>query len=371
MPPKGCPKASRRRWRRARAYPLTVGDGIRFAVAPDGVRVAWDRAGEGPPLVRAATWLTHLEYDVAVYQHWLTDLTRGRSLVRYDMRGCGLSDRGPADVSLEARVEDLAAVVDGAGLQHFDLLGVSGGGPVSVVYAARHPGRVRSLVLYGSYARGRATRARHAAAQHEQRLLVELTRVGWGRNNPGFRRVFSSMFMPDASAEEVDAFDEVQRRSADPDTAARIRQATHEIDIESLAAQVRVPTLVLHVREDAAAPFEEGRRLAGLIPGAQFVPLEGRNHILGPDDPAWQQFVAHLDRFLDRPRPLDPLAALTGRERAVLALVAEGLDNDGVADRLSLSPRTVERHLSNIYTKLGVTGKAARAAAAARFAGAR
>ena len=323
-----------------------------------------------PVLVRVATWLTHLEYDADVYRHWLTDLTVGRVLLRYDMRGCGLSDREPGDLSLAARVGDLEAVVDAAGLDRFDVLGVSGGGPVGITYAARHPGRVRHLVLYGSYARGRARRAGTKAQMEEQEMLVTLTRVGWGRENPGFRRVFSSLFMPDASAEVVDAFDEVQRLSATPEIAAEIRRVSHDVDVQDLARRVRAPTLVMHTRDDAAAPFEEGRRLASLIPGATFVPLPGRNHILGPTDPAWTAMVEHLDRFLRiEPEPSrEALASLTGRERAVLALVAEGLDNELIADRLALSARTVERHLSNIYLKLGVSGKAARAAAAARFA---
>lgn len=348
-----------------------MGQRIRFCTAPDGVRIAYATSGAGPTLVRAATWLTHLEYDPSIYGHWLTDLGADRTLLRYDMRGCGLSDRDVRDLSLDARVSDLETVVDAAGLGRFALLGASGGGPVAVAYAARHPERVTHLVLYGSYAKGRAKRLHRSPGDHEEeRLLVSLTRVGWGRNNPAYRRVFSTLFMPDASIDEVSAFDEVQRVSASPETAARIREASYEVDVTGLSGQVITPTLVMHVREDAAAPFEEGRRLATLIPGAQFVALDGRDHILRAGEPAWRQFVAELCRFLAEDSGTGPagLATLTARERAVLRLVADGLDNELIATRLTLSVRTVERHLSNIYAKLGVTGKAARAAVAARFA---
>ena len=345
---------------------------VRFCAAPDGVRIAFATHGDGPALVRVATWLTHLEYDGQIYRHWLTELAADHTMVRYDMRGMGLSDRDVRDFSLDARVSDLEAVVDAAGLERFALLGLSGGGPIAVAYAVRHPARVSHLVLYGTYARGRAMRGR-SARQEEDRLLVDLTRVGWGRSNPAFRQVFTTLYMPDASPAEVAAFDELQRVSAAPDAAAGLREASYGLDVSELARRVVVPTLVMHVRDDAIAPFEEGRRIAGLIPGARFIPLAGRNHIfLGPDDPAWSEFVAGIRRFLAEDHPAAPSVpppGLTARERAVVGLVAEGLDNQQIARRLRLSVRTVERHLSNVYTKLGVSGKAARAAAAVRFTG--
>jgi DNA-binding NarL/FixJ family response regulator len=197
-----------------------------------------------------------------------------------------------------------------------------------------------------------------------------LTRVGWGRSNPAFRRVFTTLYMPDASPSEVAAFEEVQRLSCSAETAARIRQASYHVDVTDLAKRVAVPTLVLHARDDASVPVEEGRRLAALIPGAAFVPLEGRNHVLMPSEPAWNQFVTEVKRFVAEPvrTPQPRLPSLSRREQEVLRLVAEGMDNDAIAQRLSLSTRTVERHLSHAYAKLGVSGKAARAAAAVRFA---
>ncbi len=347
---------------------------IRFCQAGDGTRIAYGVSGGGPgrPLVRVATWLTHLQYDRALVEHWTDELGADRPFVRYDLRGCGLSDREVSDFSLDAKVSDLEAVVDAADLGRFDLLGLSGGGPVAVAYAVRHPHRVAHLVLYGSYLSGRAKRRGLTALQREeQALLVSLTRVGWGSDNPAFRRVFSTLFMPDAPPDVVAAYEEVQRRSCSGETAARIREASYGTDVSELAARVRSPTLVMHLRDDGAAPFEEGRRLAAAIPGAQFVQLEGRNHILGKEDPHWPLFVEELQTFVAEDRDVvatDGLESLTAREVDVLRLISDGLDNDGIAGQLTLSVRTVERHLSNIYGKLGLSGRAARAAAAARFA---
>lgn len=343
---------------------------IRFCTGPGGVRIAYAVHGDGPglPLVRVMTWLTHLERDLTTYGHWLEDLAHDRRFVRYDMRGCGLSDREVEDLSLDAKIGDLEAVVDAAGLDRFDLLGVSGGGPVAIGYAVRHPWRVGHLVVYGGYARGHGSRARTPQEVEEERLLVSLTRVGWGRPDPTFRSVFAQIFMPGATSQELESYDELQRLSATAEMAARIREAGHRVDVSDLVGRVRVPTLVMHVRGDAATPLEEGRHLAASIPGARFVTLPGNRHILGRDDPAWGAFVDELRRFCnDSTEPGPMLPALTTREHDVLALVADGFDNDAIAARLGLSVRTVERHLGNIYLKLGVSGRAARAAAVARY----
>jgi pimeloyl-ACP methyl ester carboxylesterase/DNA-binding CsgD family transcriptional regulator len=327
--------------------------------------------GSGPPLVRTATWLTHLEFDwqSPVWRHWLDGLAEAHTVIRYDERGCGLSDRDVEDLSLDARVADLEAVVAAAGLETFALLGMSQGGPVAVAYAARHPERVSHLVLYATYARGRLRRDPSPSAREQAALMISLIRMGWGHGEPAFRRLFTTLFIPDATPEQMEWFDQLQRVTTDPETAVRIRHARNEDDVTREAPLVAVPTLVLSARDDALVPFAEGRLLATLIPGARFVPLEGRNHILLADEPAWEQFRAELNGFL-RPvggRPRAELGELSNRERDVLALVADGLDNEEIAARLYLSVRTVERHLSNIYAKLGVSGKAARAAAAVRY----
>lgn len=347
---------------------------IRFCAAADGVRLAYATHGTGPPLVRAATWLTHLEHDweSPVWRHWLTQLPAGRTMVRFDERGCGLSDRALGDLGLDTWVEDLERVVDAAGVERFALLGVSQGGPVAIAYAARHPERVSELVLYGTYARGR--RRRHSPAQVAQAdLLIDVIRHGWDHPNPAFRRTFTTLFLPGGTPEQMAWYDELQRHSCDATTAVTLRRAREHVDVTGLLAQVQAPTLVLHARDDACAPFEEGRMLAGGIPGARFVPLDSRNHILLPDEPAWQIFLDEVRRFLGATVPdpgaePDGIPALSGREREVLALVASGASNEDIARELVMSVRTVERHLSNIYAKLGLSGKAARAAAAARFA---
>jgi pimeloyl-ACP methyl ester carboxylesterase/DNA-binding CsgD family transcriptional regulator len=350
-----------------------LGQRIRFCTAPDGVRIAFATHGSGPPIIRASTWLTHLEFDweSPIWRHWLDALGQGHTVVRYDQRGCGLSDRDVENLSLDAFVGDLEAVVDATGADRFALLGVSGGGPVAIAYAARHPDRVSHLILYGSYARGRFLQATTPQETEEAEALVSIVRIGWDRPSPAFRRAFTTMFVPDATPEQMAWFDEMQRMSATGEMAARLRHVRGQIDVTELATGVTVPTLVLHARDDAVASFEEGRRLAGLIPDARFVPLEGRNHILLADEPAWPEFVSEIHAFLGTrsvPPPPGSSAELSNRELEVLELVAEGSNNEEIAARLYGSVRTVERHLSNIYAKLGVSGKAARAAAAARYA---
>ena len=343
---------------------------VRFCAAPDGARIAYAVHGSGPPLVRTATWLTHLDFDweSPVWRHWLVGLGEQHTVLRYDERGCGLSDRDVEDLSLEARVGDLEAVVEAAGVERFALLGMSQSGPVAVAYAARHPERVSHLVLFATYARGRLMRDPSPSAREQAQLMISLIRMGWGQGEPAFRRLFTTLFIPDASAEQMEWFDELQRVTTEPETAVRIRHARNHDDVTRAAARVASRTLVLHARDDALAPFSEGRLLATLIPGARFVALESRNHILLADDPAWEAFRTELRHFLEPEEPPRPeLGELSARERDVLALVAQGLSNEAIAARLYLSVRTVERHLSNVYAKLRVSGKAARAAAAVRY----
>jgi pimeloyl-ACP methyl ester carboxylesterase len=248
--------------------------------------------------VRASTWLTHLEFDwqSPLWRHWLQGLADGRTVVRYDERGCGLSDRDVEDLSLKAWMGDLETVVDAANLDRFALLGISHGGPVAVAYAVRHPERVSHLVLYGTYARGRLRRG--LRERQEAEAMIAMVRAGWGRNAPAFRRAFTTVFVPEATREQMRWFDELQRISSSPETAARIRLARNDLDVTDLARQVTVPTLVLHARDDLVVPFAAGRLLASLIPAARFVPLEGRNHILLADEPAWPVFLRELQVFL-------------------------------------------------------------------------
>ncbi len=274
---------------------------IRFCRSADGVQVAYATSGDGPPLVKAAHWMSHLDYDweSPIWRHWLQELSRGHRFVRYDERGCGLSDWNVDQVSIETKVADLEAVVDSCGLERFALLGISGGGPASVAYAARHPERVSKLVLYGAFARGRMARARTMEEKREAELMVELAELGWGRDDPAFRHVFSLQFMPDGTREQWAAFDELQRRTATPANAARIMEATADLDVASLAPRVQAPSLIIHARGDMRAPLDEGRSLATLIPDSRLVVLDSSNHILLHDEPAWARFLVELDSFLD------------------------------------------------------------------------
>jgi predicted ATPase/DNA-binding SARP family transcriptional activator/pimeloyl-ACP methyl ester carboxylesterase len=273
---------------------------IRYCHTPDGVRLAYAMVGQGPPLVKAANWLSHLEYDwqSPVWRHWLEGLARHHTLIRYDERGCGLSDWEVADLSFEAWVQDLETVVEAAGLERFPLLGLSQGGSIAIAYAVRHPEKVSHLILYGSYVRGRLKRDLSPQQLEEAQTFIQLIKLGWGQENPAFRQVFTTLFMPDATLEQQRWFNDLQRMSASPENAMRIVAGFNTIDVRNLAAQVKAPTLVLHAKGDARIPFEEGELIASLIPGARFVPLQSNNHILLAHESAWQQFLDEVHQFL-------------------------------------------------------------------------
>jgi len=276
---------------------------IRFCTAPDGTQIAYATVGQGPPLVKAANWLNHLEYDwqSPVWRHLLHGLARDHRLIRYDERGNGLSDWEVEDISFEAFVSDLETVVDAAGIERFPLLGISQGCAVSIAYAVRHPERVSRLILYGGYAKGRLKRGSQANREEEAALAI-LIRQGWGQENPAFRQIFTSLFIPDATPEQAQWFNDLQRITTSPENAVRIRRAIGEIDVSDLLSQVAAPTLVLHCRDDAVGPFDLGRRMAAGIPGARFVALEGRNHMMLEDEPAWPRFLREVESFLAEDR---------------------------------------------------------------------
>jgi pimeloyl-ACP methyl ester carboxylesterase/DNA-binding CsgD family transcriptional regulator len=323
--------------------------------------------------VKVAHWMTHLEHDWAspVWQHWLGELGRRHRVVRYDSRDTGLSDRDVPDVSLDAWVSDLEAVVDDAGLERFSLFAMCQAGPVGIAYATRHPERVTHLVLYGTYAVGRFRRS--AQERQEGEALITLTGTGWAQDNPAVRHLWGSRFIADVTTEQLRWFGELQQWSATAEAAVRQMRVRYDLDVSDAARRLSVPTLVVHGRHDGVVPFDAGRQLAALVPAAEFLPLDTRNHLLLPDEPAWPELLAVLDRFLgsapSRSRADDArLGTLSPRELEVLRLVADGLTNGEIGRRLYLSERTVERHLSNAYTKLGLGGRAGRAAAAAAVA---
>lgn len=281
------------------APPEPLRQDIRFCKAADGVRIAYAEIGNGPPLVKAANWLNHLEYDwqSPIWRHFLHRLAAEYRLIRYDERGNGLSDWDADDISFEAFVNDLESVVDASRLDRFPLFGMSQGCSVSIAYAVRHPERVSHLVLYGGFARGMCKRGSAediAMAEAMGTMMLH----GWGKENPAFRQLFTTRFMPSASAEEMQWMNDLQRMTTRPEMAVRLRRATNNIDVTGLLAKVRTPTLVMHCRNDEAVPFEEGRLMAAGIPGSRFLALEGRNHVFLEGDPAWSRVQDEMRSFL-------------------------------------------------------------------------
>jgi pimeloyl-ACP methyl ester carboxylesterase/DNA-binding winged helix-turn-helix (wHTH) protein len=277
--------------------PSHVQQRVHFCTASDGVRIAYALAGQGMPLVKAANWLNHLEYDwqSPIWSHLLHALAAEYQLIRYDERGNGLSDWDVDDISFEGFVRDLESVIEATSLKRFALLGISQGCAFSVAYAVRHPERVSHMILYGGFARGRRKRD---ASQAE--TLMALVRQGWGQENPAFRQFFTSLFVPEGTAEQMQWLNDLQRITTSPKNAVRIMAATGDIDVSDLLPRVHVPTLVLHCRDDAVHPFDQGRQLAAGIPGARFVALEGRNHLLLENEPAWGRFLDEIKTFLRR-----------------------------------------------------------------------
>src|SRR5688500_989697 len=338
---------------------------IRYLRASDGVRLAWAEAGAGPTLVKAANWMSHLEYEweSPVWNHWIQFFSEHFRFVRYDERGCGMTDWNTSDLSFGRQLADLEAVIDAADCRApFALLGISQGGAQCIRYAVRHPERVSHLILYGAYAQGWARRDEPGKAR-EYDSITELMRAGWGRNNPVFRQLFTSRFIPDASDEQIAWFNDLCLKTASGETASAVFQSRSEIDVVDLLPQVMAPTLILHAREDGAVPLSQGRLLASAIPNAQFVELDSKNHILLAHEPAWERFCAAVLGFMGMEKPPaggehQAFTALSARERDILALMTEGLANAEIAERLSISDKTVRNHISNIFDKLGVWTRA-------------
>lgn len=346
--------------------------GIRFCRSLDGTRLAYAVHGAGPPLVVASCWLSHLQHDwqSPVWRHFLDDLGRLATVIRYDERGFGMSDWDVTDFSLAARVADLEAVIGAVGLERFAVLGMSGGSTVAMGYAVAHPDAVSRLILYGTACGVPVVREGEALAEEE--AYLSMIRAGWAKDDPIFRRVFTSIFIPDATEQQMRWFDDLQRMSTSTENAIASRIARQQVDIADQLSRIVAPTLILQALGDRAHDFSNAVEVSSRIPNARLVPLASKNHILLAGEPAWATFIGEVSAFLaeDRSgsvRTGSSLTSLSPREREVLALCADGRTNDEIAAALTLSPRTIERHLSNLYGKLGVSGSAARAAAVGRY----
>jgi class 3 adenylate cyclase/pimeloyl-ACP methyl ester carboxylesterase/DNA-binding winged helix-turn-helix (wHTH) protein len=296
---------------------------IRFCTAADGVRLAYAVVGDGPPLVKAPNWLSHLEFEwrSPVWRHWIEELSHDHTYVRYDQRGSGLSDWDCEDLSWEAWVTDLETVADALGLERFPLIGISQGGAVAIAYAVRNPERVSHLILYGAYARGWRRRMSQDHVEEEE-AVITLMRNGWGRDNPAYRQIFASSFIPAATWEQMRWFNDLCRISASPENAVRFRRTSGDADVTDLLPQVKAPTLVLHARGDLRVSFDQGRVLAAGIPGSRFVPLDTSNHILLEGEPAWTRFLEEVRAFLGVSSP-GPAASL-GITKTILFTDIEG-----------------------------------------------
>lgn len=344
---------------------------VRFCKSFDGTKIAYAVSGCGPPVVMMPSWLTHLEYQwrSIAWQPWLEVLSSRYSLVRYDPRGCGLSDRNVDDLSFNSWVEDFIALVDTLKLERFSLIGICQGGAVAIAYASREPARLSNLVLYGTYARGRNRRSTIPLEPEKAKVMLEMLRIGWGQEDSSFMRAFAAQFQPGGSMEHMRSWCELQNAAASAENAVKLTQIMFEVDVTEEASRIACPTLVAHASRDAVTPFEEGRLLAQLIPNASFLQLDSSNHFMLPHEPAWKTFVEQLHAFLPATANEPELFGdLTAREKEVLQLLARGLTNSQIGSELGISEKTVRNHVSSIFAKLGVETRA-RAVAVARDAG--
>jgi pimeloyl-ACP methyl ester carboxylesterase/DNA-binding CsgD family transcriptional regulator len=336
---------------------------IRFCTTADGVRLAYAVSGAGPPLVMSSTWLTHLEHQwrSLAWRPWLDAFTREHKVLRYDSRGCGLSDRNVGDLSFETWVRDFECVIEAAAFRQFALVGTCWGGPIAIEYAARHPERVSHLVLYGTYALGRMRWTDLPNEVERARVLLDLTKFGWGQENHAFGQVWASHFQPGGTLDHLRSWCDQQRVAASGDTAVRLLRIGWNVDVRQAARGIKCPVLIVHPERDAVVPIEQARLLASLIPDSRFVQLDSENHMPLADEPAWPRLLAEVRGFLAESsgvraasRETLPLDELTPRERAVLEGIAEGLNNAEIAAALKLSEKTVRNHITRVFDKIRV-----------------
>jgi pimeloyl-ACP methyl ester carboxylesterase/DNA-binding CsgD family transcriptional regulator len=341
---------------------------IRFCTAFDNTRLAYAKLGQGPALMKVGNWMSHLEYDwnSPVWQPWLEGWSRFHTFYRYDPRGCGLSDWDVSDFSFEALVSDLETVANAAGLEQFDLFAMSQGGCVSIAYTAKHPERVRRLIIYGGYLQGSLSGNPTPAVLEETEVRLKLLKLSWGSERPEYRQVFTMSLIPEGTPEQFAWFNNLQFVSTSPRNAIEVQRSFNLVDVREQAQLINVPTMVIQSKHDSAVPFELGRQTAAHISNARFVVLDSKNHVLMRSEPAWNYFWDEFYRFLEVSSKLPTAkvsaedkvwSELSARERDVLRLLAQGYNNQEISQHLVLSEKTVRNYVSNIYEKLQINGR--------------
>jgi pimeloyl-ACP methyl ester carboxylesterase/DNA-binding winged helix-turn-helix (wHTH) protein len=271
---------------------------IRYFTTSDGVRLAYTIGGDGAPLVRAIDWINHLDFEWKnpFLRHWFSEIMRHNTFMRYDQRGSGLSDWNVDDFSFERSVNDFEELIEETGFDKFSIMGSCQGGAIAISYAVRHPERVSKLILVGAFASGWPSQGSMAIEQFN--AMLTLIRLGWGRDNPAFRQLWTTLFRPDATPEEIEWMNELQRITASPENASRMLAEFPKVNVVDMLPKVSCPTLVIHSREDAVVPVSEGRLIASRIRGSRFVELPSPSHQVDPGKPAWKEFVDEFSRFL-------------------------------------------------------------------------
>lgn len=338
---------------------------IRCTRSKDGTALGWASHGEGPPVVKTSNCPTHLELDLEspVWSHWVRFFGDHFRFVRYDERGCGLSDREVEDLSFDRWVEDLEAVINAAGIDGpITLLGVSKGAATAIAYADKYPDRVSRIIIYGGYAQGWAARGDPRGAKL-YKSIVDLVSLGWELENPVFRELITKRYIPSGSEEQIEWYNELCRKTMSASTTARLLKSRAHVDVTPMLERIAVPVMVMHANRDEVIPFSEGRLLARELPNAEFVELESRNHIVLKQEPAWVRFKEAVLDFMER-MPVSEatrapaLESLSRREREVVGLIGEAKSNPEIASELGLSERTVRNHASNLFRKLGLKSRA-------------
>jgi pimeloyl-ACP methyl ester carboxylesterase/DNA-binding CsgD family transcriptional regulator len=339
---------------------------IRYVSSADHINLAWTQIGDGAALVKTASWLSHLKYDreSPVWSHWIDFFENHFHFVRYDERGSGMSDWKVGSAALTQRVDDLERVVGAAEIeQPFALLGMCQGVATAITYAVRYPERVSHLILYGGSALDGRKRGTFSDRSFHKSMM-DVVRQGWGRDNPTFRQLFTSRYVPQATQAQIDWFNELCRRATSAENVSALLEALDNVDVVDYLPLIETPTLVLHCVHDQVVPFSQGKLIAAHIPNASFVQIDSQNHILQKHEAGWQQFQQAILEFTGKQTCLPQLQTfqtsevLTTRERTTLALLCDGRSNAQIASQLGISEKTARNHISNLYRKLGVQSRA-------------